>query len=65
MNLKSFHLLFIAASAALALLFGAWCWRSAAAHDGVFRAAAAGSFAAAAGLVVYGGWFVAKMRRLR
>lgn len=58
MNLKFFHLVFIAASIALAVVVGVWCLP-------VTKAGAVAAFAVAAGLIVYAFWFVAKMRRIR
>lgn len=58
MNLKVFHFVFIVASIALAVVVGVWCLR-------VTTAGAVAAFAAAAALVVYLFWFIAKMRRIR
>ena len=57
MSLRAFHVLFISASVLLALGLGAWCLPE---HP----AAAAGSFAVAALLVVYEAWFLRKARRI-
>lgn len=57
MSLKLFHVVFIAAALALALWTGMW-----ALGEGSAVWLAVASFAAAAGLVVYGAWFLRKMR---
>ena len=65
MNLKAFHLVFIAASTALAALLCAWCLERYREEDGWFTLLGSiASFAAAVGLVVYGSWFVRKARAL-
>ena len=66
MSLKAFHVLFIVASTLLAGGLGVWCLREhAAAGDGAGAlAGAVASFAAAAGLVGYGVWFLRKVRAL-
>jgi hypothetical protein len=65
MSLKTFHIVFITMSFLLAVAFGAWCLRVADAEgEGPWRIAAMASFAAAAALVVYGVWFLRKLRRL-
>ena len=65
MNLRAFHILFIAVSTALALLLGVWCLRLWSAEDGrLTLLAAVGSFAAAGALVLYGSWFLRKTRQL-
>lgn len=58
MNLKSFHLVFIACSTALAFLFGAWALGSSALQGGTRLATAAGAFALGLALIVYEIWFV-------
>jgi len=65
-NLKAFHVLFITAATLLAGGLGVWCLREhAAAGDGAGTlVGAVASFAAAAGLVAYGAWFLRKMRGL-
>jgi hypothetical protein len=65
MSLKHIHVVFITAATALALVFGAWClaqWQT----DGEasMLAGAVGSGATAVGLLVYGRWFLLKMRDL-
>lgn len=59
MSLKAFHLIFIVAAILLCVVFGAWAWGQA---SGLYRVVAAAAFAAAAGLVVYGAWFVRKLK---
>jgi hypothetical protein len=59
MTLRSFHAVFISASALLAFFFAAWCL--APAPPGAGRlAAAAGSAAAGVGLLAYEAWFLRK-----
>jgi hypothetical protein len=58
MNLKSFHLVFIACSSALAFLFGAWALGNSGLVGGARVATAAGAFALGAGLVGYELWFL-------
>ena len=63
MSLKHIHVVFITAAIALCVVFGAWCyaqWKTD--GDAGMLAGAAGSAAAALGLLVYGRWFVVKMR---
>ena len=66
MNLKAVHVVFIAASTGLAVMLGTWCLRRwLEADGGTTLLAAIGSYAAAAGLVAYGAWFLSKTRQLR
>lgn len=58
MNLKSFHLVFIACSTALAFLFGAWALGNSGLVGGARLATAAGAFALGLALIVYEIWFV-------
>ena len=63
MSLKHIHLVFITAATALAVVFGAWCyaqWRTAGGAG--MLVGAAGSAASAVGLLVYGRWFLVKMK---
>ena len=63
MSLKHIHVVFITAATALAIVFGAWCtaqWRVD--GDAGMLAGAVGSAATAIGLLVYGRWFLQKMR---
>jgi hypothetical protein len=65
MGLKNIHLLFISMAIALALGFGAWCvWMFRGQGGGGYLAVGAGSFATGIGLVVYGNWFLRKMKGL-
>ena len=66
MSLKGVHLVFIALSSLLAFAFGGWCLRSYLAEERLaYMAAGLGSFAAGAGLILYGIWFWRKVRRIR
>ncbi len=63
MSLKNIHVVFITAATALCLLFGAWCYTQWQAEGGAgMLAGAAGSLATAIGLLVYGRWFLIKMK---
>ncbi len=63
MSLKHIHVVFIAAATALSVVFGAWCWAQWKADGGVgMLIGAGGSAATAVGLLVYGRWFLLKMR---
>jgi hypothetical protein len=66
LNLKAFHIAFVTAAVLLSAGLGVWCLREhAAAQDGGGTLlGAALSFAAAAGLVVYGAWFLKKVKGL-
>ena len=65
MSLKHIHVVFIAAATALSVVFGAWCYAQWKADGGAaMLAATAGSAATAIGLLVYGRWFLVKMRGL-
>jgi hypothetical protein len=65
MNLRWFHALLIALSAALAVLFGFWCLALYGREDG-FGSLLAGiaAFAVSLGLVAYDSWFLRKTRTL-
>jgi hypothetical protein len=66
MNLRWFHALLIALSAAVAVMFGLWCLSQYAQEDGIGTLVAAiASFAVSFGLVVYDSWFLRKTRTLR
>jgi len=66
MNLRWFHALLILLSAALAVLFGVWCWNLYAQGHGVANLfAAIAAFAVSLGLVLYDSWFLRKTRTLR
>lgn len=66
MSLKAFHVIFISAAVVLAVWLGLWAWdqRQASGGSGGWLALAGGSFAAAAGLVVYEVWFLRKTRKV-
>jgi hypothetical protein len=64
-SLKAFHVIFISAAILLAVWLGVWSWQQReAAGGGGWLALAVGSFAAAAGLVVYEVWFLRKTRQV-
>ena len=65
MNLKKFHVVFIACSSALAFLFGAWVLRNAGLEGAARLAAAGGSFAVGLGLILYEVWFLRFSGRTR
>ena len=65
MNLKSFHLVFIACSIALAVLFGAWVLSSPSLTGLPRLAAGLGAFAVALALIGYEAWFLRFSRRPR
>jgi hypothetical protein len=66
MNLRWVHALLIMLSAALAVLFGAWCLAQYGKDAGTGSLVAAiASFAVSLGLVVYDSWFLRKTRTLR
>ena len=63
MSLKYVHVVFIAAATALSVVFGTWCyaqWR--ANGDLGMLTGTVGSAATAVGLLVYGRWFLVKMK---
>jgi hypothetical protein len=66
MNLRWAHAVLILLSAALAVLFGAWCLGQYGREEGVGSLIAAiAAFAVSFGLVVYDSWFLRKTRTLR
>jgi hypothetical protein len=66
MSLKAFHFIFIFFSILVAVSLGAWCvWINLIEGAPVYLAGAAGCFACALALLVYGVWFYRKMKRLR
>lgn len=65
MTLRSFHVVFIAASSLLAFFFAAWCLALGDRHGAGWRAAGAISAAAGLGLVAYEAWFLRKTRGLQ
>jgi hypothetical protein len=64
-NLKGFHLVFIACASALAFLFGAWALNGSVLAGAARLGAAYGSFAIGLALLVYETWFVRYLRRSR
>ena len=63
MSLKHIHVVFIAAATALSVVFGAWCyaqWTADGSAGMLFGTVC--SAASAIGLLVYGRWFLVKMR---
>jgi hypothetical protein len=63
MSLKHIHVVFIAAATALSVLFGTWCYAQWRADGGAgMLAGALASAATALGLLVYGRWFLVKMK---
>jgi len=66
MSLKAFHILFIAASNALAIGFGIWELKSYFSAEGrlLDLCLGLGSFAVAAGLVIYGRYFLKKLKHV-
>ena len=64
MNLRAFHLVFIAASTLLAVALGVWCVRQyGATHALLTLIAGLASFGAALALLLYGSWFLRKVRQ--
>ena len=63
MSLKAFHIIFILVSTALAIGFGIWTIREYFRKDDPFTLViGVGSLVSAVVLVVYGGWFLRKLR---
>lgn len=63
MSLKHVHVVFITAATALSIVFGVWCYTQWQTEGGVgMLAGAVGSTATAIGLLVYGRWFLVKMK---
>jgi hypothetical protein len=64
MSLKSFHVVFISASALVAFLFAVWCLTPQASEqlDGGRLATATVSALVGIGLCLYEAWFLKKMR---
>ncbi len=65
MSLKTFHIFFIILSTLLAVAFGVWAvddyGRS---RSGIHLALGVGSFIASGALVVYGVWFLRKLKNV-
>jgi hypothetical protein len=64
-NLRTFHLVFVACSSALAFLFGTWVLRSADLTGAPRLAAGAAAFAVCLGLLAYEAWFLRYSRGSR
>ena len=63
MNLRAFHVVFIAAAALLAVVLGVWCLRQYMAQRGILTLlSSVASFGAALALLLYGSWFLRKVR---
>ena len=63
MSLKAFHLVFVVACVVLALGFGVWAIRDyRATGDTASLIIGVGSFLGAVGAVVYGRWFLRKLK---
>jgi hypothetical protein len=66
MNLRWVHAVLILFSAALAVLFGIWCFALYGRQDGTGALLAGiASFAVSLGLVIYDSWFLRKTRTLQ
>ena len=65
MNLRKFHLVFIACSSALAFVFGAWALQSSSLEGAARIAAGVGAFTVCLGLIGYEAWFLRYSRRAR
>lgn len=63
MSLKTFHIVFVTVSTMLALGFGIWaCREYRVSGDGTTLLAGVGSLLVAVALVVYGFWFLRKLK---
>ena len=62
MNLKSFHLVFIACASALAFLFGGWVLGNPSFSGASRLATAWGAFALGVALIAYETWFLRYLR---
>ena len=60
MTLKAFHVLFVLLSTLMSLLFGVWSL--ARSSETVFLMLGGLSLAMAVALLIYGGWFLRKMK---
>ena len=66
MDLKSFHVFFIACATALAFLVGVWVLGALRAHGSAApRSVAWAAFAVGVGLIVYEAWFLRYSKRPR
>jgi hypothetical protein len=62
-SLKSFHIVFVACSVLFSAGFGYWALRAfQTSGEGLMLTLSLGSFVAAGALVVYGVWFLKKLR---
>ena len=62
-SLKTFHIVFVACSVLFSAGFGYWALRAfQTSGEGLMLTLSLGSFLAAGGLVVYGVWFLKKLR---
>ena len=65
MSLKAFHVVFVSLAMLLFAGFGFWAaGRYRSETGGAYLAAAIGSFAAIPALVIYGRWFLRKLRHV-
>lgn len=65
MSLKAFHIVFMAASILLAIVFGGWTFAQYRIGGGPLMLAAAGAcLAAAIGMLIYARWFLRKLRNV-
>lgn len=63
MSLKAFHIVFVTVAAVLCVGFGVWAIRNYQANgDALSAVAGVGSLAGAVALVVYGRWFLRKLK---
>jgi hypothetical protein len=65
MNLKTFHLVFISCSCALAFLFGAWVLNDSTLEGFARLATGFGAFVVALALIAYETWFLRYSKRTR
>ena len=65
MDLKSFHVVFIACATALAFLVGAWVLGASALSGTPRLLAGLGAFAVGLGLIAYEAWFLRYSKRPR
>lgn len=65
MDLKKFHVVFIACAVALAFLIGAWVLRDSGLSGAPRLLAGFGAFAVGVALIVYEAWFLRFSRRQR
>jgi hypothetical protein len=63
MDLKSFHVVFIACAVALAFLVGAWAFGPSGLTGPARLLTGGGAFAVGLGLIVYEAWFLRFSRR--